>query len=120
VYHEDDKGYYLLSMNVIDRINGMYGSAANIKHTRLAEDTKCNWAVTASELRCVLRYVTTVTDAMNLTRLILSIKGPIRLSGLSCQNMIAISGVWYDLKPQFRTALEEQGITDGTFILQGV
>ncbi len=117
VYHERDKSYFLLSKDVIDDINATKRPKDSVP---LGEDTICDWTVSVAVLRRVLGRVKTATDAVNLTQLILSIGGKATLQGLSWQKMIASSGVWYDLKPKFRAGIEERGITDGTFIFQGV
>lgn len=120
VYHERDKSYFLLSKDAVDSINTIC-KPPTAKYDKLGEGIECDWTVSASGLRKVLKQAETVTDAMNLMLLIKSIGCTcIKLRGLSWQKLIACSGQWYDLKPKFREGLEERGVTDGTFILQGV
>ena len=120
VYFDGSAEYYLLSRNVIDLINAVCKSSDTLD-IRLDESTECNWAVSAAQLRAVLSQSTTVTDATNLMQLIVDMgHSTVRLCGISWQSLTAWPGQWYDLKPMTRTILEGFGISDGTFIFQGV
>ena len=117
IYFNGGAEYYLLSRNVIDLINTVCKSP----DIRLDESTECNWVVSAAQLRAVLSQSTTVTDATNLMQLIVDMgHSTVRLCGISWQSLTAKAGGWYDLKPQYRDILEGLGISDGTFIFQGV
>lgn len=120
VYFDGSTEYYLLSRNTIDLINATCRTQCSVTD-RLGESTECCWSVTASQLRNVLSRVDVVTDATNLMRLIIDTRHrSIKLSATSWQELTVAYGEWHNLKPKYRAGLETRGITDGSFIFQGV
>jgi len=120
VYFNGCSDYFLLSRNTVGLINALC-KTSDPKEESLDESTECNWAVTQAQLRNVLSQVGIVTDATNLMRLIVAMgHSSVRLCGTSWQELKAWPGVWHDLKPKTRATLDAMGITDGTFIFQGV
>ena len=116
VYFNECDEYFFLSRGVVDYINRACWST----DVKLDEATECSWAVSAAQLRDVLRQSQTLSDSINLTRLILAMDGNVRLCGTSWQETILSFGAWHDLKPKVRERLEEEGLTDCKLIIQGV